>query len=65
MQVNVNPAYRVQELEYAIQKVGMKAMIMAESFKTQDYYEMMFELFPELSRCPPGRLQCHRLAVVL
>ncbi|KAF6035324.1 ACSF2 [Bugula neritina] len=58
--VNVNPAYRVQELEYAIQKVGMKAMIMAESFKTQDYYEMMFELFPELSRCPPGRLQCHR-----
>ena len=35
--VNINPAYRVTELEYALNKVGCKALILAERFKSSDY----------------------------
>ncbi len=35
--VNINPAYRIAELEYALNKVGCKALILAERFKTSDY----------------------------
>lgn len=59
--VNVNPAYRTMELEYALKKVGMKAIVSAHSFKTQDYYGMLRELCPELDDCIPGKLQSERL----
>ncbi|XP_067944771.1 medium-chain acyl-CoA ligase ACSF2, mitochondrial-like [Watersipora subatra] len=59
--VTINPAYRVHELEYALNKVGVTTLIMAESFKTQDYYNMVFELCPELSTCSPGKLKSQRL----
>src|SRR6516225_7369754 len=46
--VNINPSYRVAELEYALTKVGCKALILAEKFKTSDYVGMLRELAPEL-----------------
>ena len=33
--VNVNPAYRTAELEFALNKVGCKALVLAPTFKTQ------------------------------
>ncbi len=67
--VNINPAYRVAELEYALNKVGCKALILAERFKTSDYIGMLRELAPELGSAQPGALQAPRLpelrAVVL
>src|ERR1700722_12307414 len=54
--VNINPAYRLAEIEYALNKVGCKALITAESFKTSDYVGMLRTLAPEIDRCPPGRL---------
>lgn len=57
VQVNVNPSYRLRELEYALQVVGCKALILAESFKSSDYVAMIRELVPELSAATPGRLQ--------
>ncbi len=67
--VNINPAYRVAELEYALNKVGCKALILAERFKTSDYIAMLRELAPELGHATPGRLESTRLptlrAVVL
>ncbi len=59
--VNVNPAYRTSELEYALNKVGAKALITARQLKTSAYLEMLREVAPELDRCPPGRLQAERL----
>jgi len=59
--VNINPAYRVSELEYALAKVGCKALILAERFKTSDYLGMLRELAPELDRAAPGKLQSARL----
>src|SRR5215469_63533 len=59
--VNINPAYRIAELEYALNKVGCKALILAEKFKTSDYIGMLRELAPELSRDTPGKLEAARL----
>ena len=54
--VNINPAYRLAELEFTLQKVGCRALIMASSFKSSDYVGMMQALAPEASRCLPGKL---------
>jgi fatty-acyl-CoA synthase len=59
--VNINPAYRVAELEYALNKVGCKALILAEQFKTADYVGMLRELAPELLSATPGCLEATRL----
>ncbi|MBK4214507.1 AMP-binding protein [Paracoccus caeni] len=47
--VNINPAYRVSELEYALKKVGCRAVIAARRFKSSDYAAMLRELLPELA----------------
>jgi len=59
--VNINPAYRLSELEYALNKVGCRALITATSFKTSDYVGMVNTLAPELHHALPGRLQAARL----
>jgi fatty-acyl-CoA synthase len=59
--VNINPAYRVSELEYALNKVGCKALILASAFKTSDYMAMVRELAPEIDDCPAGALKSARL----
>ena len=42
--VNINPAYRTSELEYALNKVGCKALVTMAQFKTSDYLGMLREL---------------------
>jgi len=59
--VNINPAYRLSELEYALNKVGCKALITAAKFKGSDYVAMLRELAPEIDRSAPGRLEAKRL----
>jgi fatty-acyl-CoA synthase len=59
--VNINPAYRVAELEYALSKVGCKALILAERFKSSDYVGMLRALAPELDRARPGQLDAGKL----
>ncbi|MBL4800427.1 MAG: AMP-binding protein [Emcibacter sp.] len=61
IQVNINPAYRLSELEYALNKVECKALITAERFKSSAYIEMMQTLAPELANCAPGELQSKKL----
>jgi fatty-acyl-CoA synthase len=59
--VNINPAYRTHELEYALNKSGCKALILAPRFKTSDYTAMIRQLAPELDRARPGHLDSHAL----
>ena len=59
--VNINPAYRLSELEYAINKVGCRALILSESFKSSDYVAMIRELAPEVDMNSPGGLDSKRL----
>ncbi|NVJ98542.1 MAG: AMP-binding protein [Alphaproteobacteria bacterium] len=61
IQVNINPAYRLHELEYALNKVGCKALVLADRFKTSDYETMLQELAPELATSPHGKLMSDRL----
>ncbi len=59
--VNINPAYRLAELEYALNVAGVKAIISAERLKTSMYLEMLQALAPELAHCAPGELRAARL----
>ena len=59
--VNINPAYRTSEVEYALNKVGCKAIVSMPEFKTSDYLGMLRELAPELAGSEPGKLQAQRL----
>ncbi|KVE26575.1 AMP-binding protein [Burkholderia singularis] len=59
--VNVNPAYRLTELEYALNKVGCKLLIAAERFKSSAYVEMIAQIAPELASCAGGALHAKRV----
>ncbi|NQU58057.1 MAG: AMP-binding protein [Rhodospirillales bacterium] len=59
--VNINPAYRRSEVEYVLNKVSAKALILAPRFKSSDYLEMLRDLAPELETATPGRLRSDRL----
>ena len=51
--VNINPAYRLAELEYALRLAGCRAVIAAERLRSADYLAMLAEVAPRLSA-----LQC-------
>jgi fatty-acyl-CoA synthase len=55
--VNINPAYKSYELEYSLNKVKCKALIMSESYKTQNYVQTVLSLCPEVAECKPGELK--------
>jgi fatty-acyl-CoA synthase len=59
--VNINPAYRLPELRYALNKTGCTALVTAAAFKTSDYVEMLRELAPEIADCAPGKLEAASL----
>jgi len=59
--VNINPAYRLGELEFALKTVGCKALVIAEKVKTSDYVAMLNELAPELAATEVGKLCSTRL----
>ena len=60
--VNINPAYRTAEAEYALRKVDCKALVTMARFKTSDYLGMLRELAPELDSLEAGdRLHAARL----
>jgi len=48
--VNINPAYRSQELAYALRQSGVRLLVSAESFKTSDYRAMVTEVRDGLER---------------
>lgn len=59
--VTVNPAYQLMELEYALKKVGCKGVVFQSHFKTQNYYDLLLSLCPELERSSAGELKSSRL----
>ena len=59
--VCINPAYRLYELEFVLNKVECKAIIAAEKFKSSEYLNMLNTLAPEISSCEPGYLRAGKL----
>jgi fatty-acyl-CoA synthase len=50
--VNINPAYRVSELEYALNQAEVSLLVTAKQFKTSDYHWMITQLAPEIRDFP-------------
>src|SRR5438105_4235275 len=50
--VNINPAYKTSELEYALKQSGVSFLILAKAFRTNDYVSMLGEV---RGRCPELR----------
>jgi fatty-acyl-CoA synthase len=59
--VTINPAYRLSELEFALNRVGCAALVTATAFKNSDYIGMVNTLAPELAASVPGQLSAARL----
>ncbi len=60
--VNINPAYRVQELEYALRQSKVQCLVTIPAFKNSLYLDMLLELCPELQQCQAENLKTERLA---
>ncbi|XP_043946449.1 medium-chain acyl-CoA ligase ACSF2, mitochondrial-like [Protopterus annectens] len=59
--VTINPAYQSQELENALRKVGCKALVFPNEFKTQKYYELLMNVCPEVEQSSAGGINSARL----
>ncbi|HLI36315.1 MAG TPA: AMP-binding protein, partial [Streptosporangiaceae bacterium] len=46
--VNINPAYRIHELTFALRQSGVKLLVSARAFKSSDYQAMIEEARPGL-----------------
>ena len=55
--VNINPAYKTSELEYALRQSGVSVLLLAKGFRKDDYRAMLDEVRP--------RLPALRLALVI
>lgn len=55
--VNINPAYRPNELAYALQRSQIQGLFIIPSFKTSDYISMLADLIPELKKSKHKAIQ--------
>src|SRR5499425_1017573 len=54
--VNINPSYRLSEVQYALRQSGCTWLVIAPEFKTSDYTGMIQALAPEVAGSRPGAL---------
>jgi fatty-acyl-CoA synthase len=54
--VNINPAYRAHEFDYAIKKSGCRALILSPGHKNNDYFASLRSSAPEIDAAKPGKL---------
>ncbi len=59
--VNIDPAYRLRELEYTLTHSGASVLIAARRFRSTDYVEMLPGLMPELTSTGTGLIQAQRV----
>jgi fatty-acyl-CoA synthase len=54
--VNINPSYRLNEVQFALRHSGCAWLVIAPVFKSSDYTAMIHDLAPELAQSRPGTL---------
>ncbi len=59
--VNINPSYRLNEVQYALRQSGCTWLVIAPEFRTSDYTGMIHELVPELAASRVGSLAAAQL----
>jgi fatty-acyl-CoA synthase len=58
--VNINPAYRLSELKYALKSSAVQCLFIIPGFKTSNYVEILNNLLPELATSTPDQLAAHK-----
>jgi len=58
--VVLNPAYRVAELEFALNRVGCHALVVGDQFKGTAFIDVLRSLVPELPDCTANELRAAR-----
>ncbi|XP_016972264.1 medium-chain acyl-CoA ligase ACSF2, mitochondrial [Drosophila rhopaloa] len=58
--VGINPAFQGPEMAYCLNKVNIKAIIAPETFKSQNYYEILREICPEIPDAEPGKIKSQK-----
>lgn len=59
--VNINPAYRTHELEYALRQSETQTLLLMDRFKTSDYVKMFYEVCPEARTSKLGQIHSEKL----
>ncbi|CAG2103493.1 unnamed protein product [Medioppia subpectinata] len=61
--VNVNPGYRANELQYALNLVGCHTLICCQQFRTSNYCEILDNISPQLlqNNTDGNAIQCDKL----
>ncbi|OAL87679.1 AMP-binding protein [Acinetobacter terrae] len=59
--VNLNPAYKSSELEYVLNKVSCKALVIAPQFKSSNYQDILTKIAPEITQSIDKLLSSQRL----
>ncbi len=59
--VNINPSYRLHELEFSLKQSGCSFVVIGNRFKSSDYTAMMYDVAPELASSEPGKLKSAKL----
>jgi len=59
--VNINPANRSVELEYALHQSQCQTLVMVQGFRNSDYVQVVREVCPESEGSAFGELRCARL----
>ncbi|XP_072171115.1 medium-chain acyl-CoA ligase ACSF2, mitochondrial-like [Diadema setosum] len=62
--VTINMAYTAPELQYALHKAGVKAIVSSQEFAKRSYYEILSTVCPELPNSDPGRLKSAKLPMM-
>ncbi|HEX9802573.1 MAG TPA: AMP-binding protein [Gammaproteobacteria bacterium] len=57
--VNINPAYRLKELAYALERSAVQGLFVIPRFRSSDYLGMLQELIPELATAAVPALSCN------
>jgi fatty-acyl-CoA synthase len=59
--VNINPAYRASELEFALNQSQCQTLVFIKGFRDNDYVSTLFDVCPEARDSKPGCLASERL----
>lgn len=55
--VGINPAFQAPEVLYCLNKVGIKALVAPDTFKSQDYYNILETIDPKLKSFKAGHIK--------
>ncbi len=59
--VNINPAFRLHELEHVLKASRTRMLLLGDGFRDASYPELLLELCPEMADATPGELSCAAL----